>query len=472
MEVLQNNIKPIGQLSSPLSLYEKSFFNELANNLSNNLNQNGTIERASARIICANLPKADYNRIALISVHGDPAVDFGKEEAGGQNVYVRNLGEELAKLGYDVDMFTRKVSPSQQTIVNHSSNCRTIRLQAGPISFIGRDNLFQYAPDFVNSFLKFQEENNVHYPIVHTNYWISGWVGLQLRKIQGSKQLHTYHSLGCIKYISVDNIPEVAETRLKFEKEVLENAEYIIATSPEEERDMRTYMSDKGNIKMVPCGTDIDRFNAVNREQARKQLNFKQTDKIVLYVGRFDYRKGIETLVRAVNMSKFRNDSNLKLVIGGGWTEGGSDGKERERIGQIVKECNLEDITIFPGQLGPSNLHLYFAAADCCVVPSHYEPFGLVPIEAMASSTPVVGSDVGGLKYTIVNGMTGYLCPPKNNGAFAEAIDKILSSTEVRDKLAKQGLERVRGLFKWQSVSIKLSKLYNELVDEFEKERY
>ena len=369
-------------------------------------------------------------------------------------------------------MFTRKVSPDQETIVQHSPNCRTIRLEAGPVAFIGRDNLFEYAPDFLNNFLKFQEENKLHYPIVHTNYWISGWVGLQLRKIQGSKQLHTYHSLGCIKYISVDNIPAVAETRLRFEKEVLENAECIIATSPEEERDMRTHMSSKGNIKMVPCGTDIDRFNAVKRDEARKLLGFKQTDKIVLYVGRFDYRKGIETLVRAVNISKFRNDPNLKMVIGGGWTEGGSDGKERARIGQIVKECNLEAITIFPGQLGPSNLHLYYAAADCCVVPSHYEPFGLVPIESLASSTPVVGSAVGGLKYTIVSGLTGFLCPPKNNQSFAEAIDRILSSTELRDRMGKNGLERVRDLFKWESVCIKLGKLYSKLVDEFEQQRY
>ena len=361
-------------------------------------------------------------------------------------------------------MFTRKVSPDQENIVEHSPNCRTVRLEAGPVEFIGRDNLFEYAPDFLNSFLKFQEENKLHYPIVHSNYWISGWVGLQLRKIQGSKQLHTYHSLGCIKYISVDNIPEVAETRLKFEKEVLENADCIIATSPEEALHMRTYMSDKGNIEMIPCGTDTDRFKAVNRRQARQALNFGQSDKIVLYVGRFDYRKGIETLVRAVHMSRFRNDLNLKLVIGGGWTEGGSDGKERARIGQIVNECNLEAITIFPGQLGPSNLHLYYSAADCCVVPSHYEPFGLVPIEAMASSTPVVGSNVGGLKYTIVSGMTGFLCPPKDVNAFCNSIDKILSSTELRDRLGKNGCERIERMFKWQSVCFKLTEQYKKCV--------
>lgn len=378
---------------------------------------------------------------------------------------MRNIGEELAKLGWIVDMFTRKVSPNQENIVQHSSNCRTIRLEAGPVSFVPRDNLFEHALDFLDNFLKFEIKNNFLYPIVHSNYWISGWVGLQLRRIQGSKQLHTYHSLGCIKYISIDNIPEIAGTRLQLEKEILEHADCIIATSPEEALHMRTYMSEKGTIEMIPCGTDTHRFGQTNRNQARQRLNFNKTDKIVLYVGRFDYRKGIETLVRAVNMSKFRNDPTLNLVIAGGWTDGGADGKERKRIGRIVKECDLEDITIFPGQLGPSNLHLYYAAADCCVAPSHYEPFGLVPIEAMVSKTPVVASNVGGLKYTIVNGKTGYLCRPKDDINFANAIDAILSSNELRDALGKNGADRVNRMFKWQYVSRNLTEQYRKCLD-------
>lgn len=378
---------------------------------------------------------------------------------------MRNIGEELARLGWIVDMFTRKVSNDQENIVQHSSNCRTIRLEAGPVSFVPRDNLFKYAPDFLHNFLNFEIKNHFLYPILHTNYWISGWVGLQLRRIQGSKQLHTYHSLGCIKYASIDNIPEIGDTRLQLEKEILEHADCIIATSPEEALHMRTYMSEKGTIEMIPCGTDTHRFGQTNRNQARQQLNFNVTDKLVLYVGRFDYRKGIETLVRAVNISIFRNDPTLNLIIAGGWTDGGTDGKERKRIGQIVKECNLEDITIFPGQLGPSNLHLYYAAADCCVAPSHYEPFGLVPIEAMVSKTPVVASNVGGLKYTIVNGKTGYLCRPKDDINFANAIDAILCSNELRDALGKNGAERVSRMFQWQYVCYSLTEQYRKCID-------
>lgn len=381
---------------------------------------------------------------------------------------MRNIGEELARNGWMVDMFTRKVSPHQETIVQHSPNCRTIRLEAGPISFIPRDTLFEHALDFVHNFLNFECQNKILYPIIHSNYWISGWVGLQVSHIQGSKQLHTYHSLGCIKYITMGSIPKVAETRLQVEKDILEQTDCVIATSPEEALHMRTYVSEKGTIEIIPCGTDIYHFGETSRSQAREQLQFNATDKIVLYVGRFDYRKGIETLVRAVSVSKFRNDSTFHLVIAGGWTEGGADGKEKERISQIVKECQLEGITIFAGQLGPSNLHLYYAAADCCVAPSHYEPFGLVPIEAMASHTPVVASNVGGLKYTIVHGITGYLCPPKDAIEFSRAIDAILGSTELRDKLGKNGAERMRLMFQWQNVCDKLSAQYKKYAEELQ----
>ncbi|WP_218066778.1 glycosyltransferase, partial [Brochothrix thermosphacta] len=143
-------------------------------------------------------------RIALISVHGDPAIEIGKEEAGGQNVYVRHVGEALAELGWHVDMFTRKANSQQATIVEHNQNCRTIRLTAGPEEFIPRDNIFVYAPQFVEELLKFQQQSGFEYPIVHTNYWISSWVGMELKKTQKVKQVHTYHSLGAVKYKAVN----------------------------------------------------------------------------------------------------------------------------------------------------------------------------------------------------------------------------------------------------------------------------
>lgn len=409
--------------------------------------------------------KTTQKRIALISVHGDPAIEIGKEEAGGQNVYVRHVGEALAKLGWQVDMFTRKASAQQARIVEHSPNCRTIRLTAGPEEFVPRDNIFGYASDFVKEFLKFQQQCGVQYPLVHTNYWISSWVGMELKKIQNTKQVHTYHSLGAVKYNSVTTVPLIASTRLSVEKTVLETAERIVATSPQEKEHMRSLVSTKGNIDIIPCGTDIHRFGAIDSGAARQQLGIAPETKVVFYVGRFDQRKGIETLVRAVGQSQLRGQADLKLIIGGGSRPGQSDGRERDRIEAIVAELGMTDFTVFPGRLGDETLPTYYAAADVCVVPSHYEPFGLVAIEAMASGTPVVASDVGGLQFTVVPEETGLLAPPKDKAAFAVAIDRILSDSEYRNKLGKGARKRVETMFSWEGVAQQLSELYTHILE-------
>ncbi|NJL61966.1 MAG: glycosyltransferase family 1 protein [Methylacidiphilales bacterium] len=403
-------------------------------------------------------------RIALISFHGDPAVEIGREEAGGQNVYVRNVGEALARLGWQVDMYTRKVSPTQAEIVQHTPGCRTIRFSAGPLEFIPRDNLFEYLPEFIDRFLKFKQENGIDYQVVHTNYWMSGWMGMYLKKLLGYKQVHTYHSLGAVKYATIENIPAIASKRLESECEVLEQAERIVATSPQEKAHMRQLVSTKGNIDIIPCGTDIHSFGSIDRNAARVALGIEPDAKLVLYVGRFDHRKGIETLVRAMRESKFYGDQKLQIIIGGGSVPGQSDGIERDRIEGIVDELGLREHTKFPGRLSQEILPSYYAAADVCVVPSHYEPFGLVAIEAMASGTPVVASDVGGLQFTVVPGETGLLAQPQDVAEFAIAIDKIISNPEWRDKLGEAGKRRVHNKFSWDGVANQLSELYLQLI--------
>lgn len=408
------------------------------------------------------------NRIALISVHGDPAIDIGKEEAGGQNVYVRQVGEALAKQGWQVDMFTRKTKADQAAIVEHHPNCRTIRLVAGPEAFVPRDEIFNHLPQFVTALRKFQADNNISYSIVHTNYWLSAWVGMELKKYQPIKQIHTYHSLGAVKYKSVSDIPAIADTRLEVEKACLETAERIVATSPQEEEHMRQLVSSKGDIDIIPCGTDISRFGSVSRSESRIRLGIPKSSVVVLYVGRFDRRKGIETLVRALNRSIFPGLADIRLMIVGGSRPGASDGRERERIEEIVDELGLREYVTFPGQVSHEDLPYYYAAANVCVTPSHYEPFGLVAIEAMASGTPVVASKVGGLQFTVVNEKTGLLCPPQDEEAFAKAIDRILARPGWEAKLGKAARKRVEGLFSWTGVAQQLSDLYVSLTDEVE----
>ncbi|NDJ17613.1 glycosyltransferase family 4 protein [Myxacorys almedinensis] len=402
--------------------------------------------------------------IALISDHGDPAAEIGKEEAGGQNVYVRQVGEALSKLGWQVDMFTRKAKADDPTIVQHNPHCRTIRLSAGPEEFVPRDRLFEYMPQFVEEFHKYQAKH--HYPLIHTNYWMSAWVGLEVQKTHNVQLINTYHSLGAVKYQAVPHRPAIAETRLAVEKAILENAHCTVATSPQEADMLRSLVSDLGHIEVIPCGTDISRFYAIPKVDARLQLGLKPTDEVIVYVGRFDPRKGIETLVRAAQLIK-RNTvdaSNLRLVIVGGSDPTKPDGQERQRIEQLVGELGLAEHTTFAGRVGHDRLPLYYTAADVCVIPSHYEPFGLVAIEAMACGTPVVASDVGGLKFSVVPEETGLLVPPQDETAFAAAIERILSDELWARKLRKRASERVQQNFSWTGVAAQLSDLYRRML--------
>ncbi len=409
--------------------------------------------------------------IALISEHGDPAAEIGKDAAGGQNVYVRQVGESLAKLGWQVDMFTRKSNPNDPTIVQHSPYCRTIRLIAGPECYIPRDELFQYMPEFVTAFQKFQQQEGTSYPLAHTNYWMSGWVGLELQRLQNIQLIHTYHSLGAVKYQSVSEVPTIAQTRLAVEQQILEQAHSVVATSPQEMADLETLVSRLGKIDLIPCGTDVSIFRLISKAEARKQLGISSKEKVVLYVGRFDKRKGIETLVRAtgelraqLEQSEEIDPQHLKLLVVGGSDPNEADGAERQRIEEIVTELDLTAHTEFVGMVGHDRLALYYTAADVCVIPSHYEPFGLVAIEAMACGTPVVASDVGGLKFTVISEETGLLVPPHDVSKFAHAIGRILTDDLWARKIRKQASTRVQQNFSWTGVAIQLSDLYRHLL--------
>lgn len=409
--------------------------------------------------------------IALISDHGDPAAEIGKEQAGGQNVYVRQVGEALARLGWQVDMFTRKVNPSDDTIVQHTPHCRTIRLTAGPERFIHRDQVFDWMPAFLDAFQAFQSKSGMNYPLVHTNYWMSAWVGLQLKAQNNVQLVHTYHSLGAIKYQTTHQRPAIAQTRLDIERQILEQADCTVATSPQEETALRTHVSQSGAIKIIPCGTDIDNFHSMPKAEARAKLGLATDEAVVLYVGRFDPRKGIETLVRACAILQSDRATGtpattlpIRLLIVGGSEAEQPDGLERERIEALVQELGLVQHTEFIGRVGHDRLPLYYTAANICAIPSHYEPFGLVAIEAMACGTPVVASDVGGLKFTVVPEETGLLVPPQNAEALAQAMERILADDLWARKLQRQASARVQQNFSWSGVAVQLSELYRRLL--------
>ena len=402
--------------------------------------------------------------IAIISDHADPAAEIGREEAGGQNVYVRHVGETLAALGWHVDMFTRKVHADDPVIVQHSPHCRTIRLKAGAETYIPRDRLFEHMPEFVRSFQSFQRTHGLNYPLIHTNYWLSAWAGLELQKTSAIQLVHTYHSLGAVKYQSLVEIPQVANTRLRIEREILERANCVVATSPQEQETLRSLVSTRGQIEVIPCGTDTNNFRLTSKTHARTKLKLGSHEKVILYVGRFDERKGIETLVKACSLLKEKDVQNLKLLIVGGSSEDMPDGDERKRIENLVDQLGLKESTVFAGRIGHDVLPLYYTAADVCVIPSHYEPFGLVAIEAMACGVPVVASNVGGLKFTIIPEETGLLVEPKNIEAFANGIHRILCDELWVRKMRRQASANVNQRFSWAGVTIQLSELYRHVL--------
>lgn len=399
---------------------------------------------------------------ALISVHGDPTAEIGQEGAGGQNIYVRELGLGLAQKGCQVDMFTRREAPNQPEIEELAPGCRTIRLTAGPREFIPRTELFKYLPAFVAAWLDFQHRSQRSYRLIHSNYWLSGWVGLQLKFHLGLPQVHTYHSLGAIKYNDQKNPPAIAAIRHGVEWACLEQCDCVVATSPQEAENLRQLVSAQGRIEIVPCGINAAHFGSVSQEIARQKLNIDPEMPVILYVGRFDPRKGIETLVKACA----RLSGPFLLYLVGGSRDGGSDCQEQERIRSLGKTLGLESKIIFTGRVSQTDLPAYYAAADVCVVPSYYEPFGLVAIEAMAAGTPVVASDVGGLRYTVVHNRTGLLVPPRNVEALGKALGELLAQPEKLQSLGRSGREWVESRFSSGAVAKQILSLYQSLSPE------
>jgi len=426
--------------------------------------------------------------LALISVHGDPAAEIGREEAGGQNVYVRAVGEALARRGWRVDMFTRWVNPADDREVWHGPHCRTVRLAAGPVEFIPRDRLFEHLPAFVDQWLAWTAQHRRRYDLIHSNYWLSSWVGMELAAALGIPQVHTYHSIGAVKYgtaleggaiAALDPVldsasgqafpetpalPAVAQRRLAVERRCLERVNCVVATSPQEMRDLRSLVSAAGTVQIVPCGTDIERFGQVDRATARQRLGLDSQGKLVLYVGRFDRRKGLETFLAAIAACQHRSDPTFRAIIGGGSRPGQSDDAEQRRIQALVAVLELGDVVQFTGRIRDGDLPLYYAAADACVVPSYYEPFGLVAVEAMASRTPVIVSDVGGLSYSVLDGETGLRVPPGEAIALAKAMDTLLGEPALRDRLGAAGRDRVEQHFSWAGVAEQLDHLYRSLL--------
>ncbi|HEY9857283.1 MAG TPA: glycosyltransferase [Stenomitos sp.] len=399
-------------------------------------------------------------RIALLSVHADPLLAIGSEEAGGQNVYVREVAKALAARGHSVDVFTRNRHGHEVEILT-GPGFRDYRLPAGPRGFIPRTQLFPHLPAFMQSFEQTVRLEGERYDILHSNYWLSAWVGCRLSAKHGLPLVHTHHSLGAVKFATEGALPSHGPTRLEVEQAVIAHAG-IVATSPQELAIMRQHYGPTTLCTIAPCGFDDAVFFPRAAPPLRRELGVAAGESLIVYAGRFDRNKGIDTLVRA--LSRLAPRRAVKVALAGGFDSQANDGKEFERIQALVSELGLADRVSFLGKLAPDRLAELYSAADLCGVPSHYESFGLTALESMACGTPVVASDVGGLRHTVRDGKTGLRVPPGEPVAFAAACEQLLGNPRLREAMGQAARQLAVRQFTWKAVASQLEGFYRSLM--------
>ncbi len=416
-------------------------------------------------------------RIAMISVHSDPSAKLGGHETGGQNVYVSELSKALGRIGWSVDIFTRLTRKRTKMVKSHGKNVNIIYIKAGPRYFIPKDKVLEKLPEFVGNFLAYKEENKINYKMIHGNYYLGGWTAAQIKRILRIPMVETFHSLGRIRHRTLEKFEkenidiENFKDRLIAEKEIMKTADTIIATNPPEKRDLMHYydfgLEDK--IKIIPCGVNLKRFRKISFENARVYINhFSEEDKIISYIGRIDWRKGIETLIRALPLvSKKLPKLSLKVMVVGGKIGKKGDPADKKEIAQlkdIAKELKVEKKVLFLGRKDQEKLRYYYSASDIFVIPSYYEPFGMTALEAMRCGVPIVASKVGGLSHIIQNRKTGTFFPPKNHKILAKKIIQIFENKNLKNKLTKNAEMIVKENYGWNKIALEMSKLYQELL--------
>jgi D-inositol-3-phosphate glycosyltransferase len=373
------------------------------------------------------------------------------------NVYVRETARQLARLGFKVDIFTRDVG-TEPEVLQLDANVRLISLQAGPRRPVDKTESIELLPAFLHAMRSFRQLHDLHYDLLHSHYWQAGWVASLLGPRWGIPHVATFHTLGEVKNRALASENE-SEQRIEAERRIVQAADGIVCFSEHERRLLDSlYDADPDRVAVVPCGVDLHRFRPLNQTECRRTLGLDQRP-IVLYVGRLEPLKGVDILVQAMSLLT-RSDAQLLIV--GGDTHAAS---ELRQLNRLARSLGLEDRISFAGAVEQSTLPLYYNAADVCVMPSHYESFGLVAVESMACGTPVIGSRVGGLATTVGDGKTGYLIPWRLPKPFAEKIDLVLSDEQLRGNLGRRA-RRSMAQFSWECVAQGLAAEYRRLWQE------
>jgi D-inositol-3-phosphate glycosyltransferase len=381
------------------------------------------------------------------------------------NVYIRAVTERLAREGVQVDLFTRCRGGVDHDVREIAPGIRVVSVKGGPCNPVPKSVLPRFLPEFLGGVLRIAREDGRGYDIVHSHYWLSGWVGRAFARDLDVPLVASFHTLGKVKNYSLsgEEAPE-PEARLVGETRVIEQAERILAPTPAEAAQLvGLYRADPDRIRLVPPGVDHELFSPGDRFAARERLHLSGL-RLALYVGRLQPHKGPDIAIRTLAEAVARDPAAKELVLAMVGGPSGSDhGAEVSRLMRLAGALGVsERVMLFPPQ--PQNkLADFYAAADAVLVPSRSESFGLVALEAQACGTPVVAASVGGLRYVVQDGRGGFLVEGHDPADHAEKLLQILRDPRLADDL---GLEASRSAlrFTWDATAAELLSVYNELM--------
>jgi D-inositol-3-phosphate glycosyltransferase len=403
-------------------------------------------------------------KVAFISEHASPLAMLGGVDSGGQNVYVGELAKHLISLGYEIDIFTRSDNDDMPAIIEWIPGVRVIHIKAGPSEVIAKENIFPFMQEFATKVLSFIKETKIAYALVHANFWMSGKVAIEIKKTLAVPFVITFHALGVIRKMHQGDDDKFPPERIDVERSIVEEADHIIAECPQDKIDLIEYydaVPDK--ITIIPCGFNPAEFYPMDKHLARMVLGFDTNECLILQLGRIVPRKGIDNVIRS--LAHIDASIHFRLVIVGGEHDDNDDqNPEIIRLRAIAEQAGVVERVTFAGRKKRDVLKYYYAAADIFVTTPWYEPFGITPLESMACGTPVIGSDVGGIKYSIEDGVTGFLVPPNEAQKLAAKISLLLTNPSLLKKMRDTAVRRANTMFTWTKIAELMANLYERVL--------
>ncbi len=405
-------------------------------------------------------------RIALISEHASPLAIQGGTDSGGQNVYVAQIAHHLPAFGYEVDIFTRRDRKTLPPILEWRPGVRIIHVPAGPALTISKEDLLPHMEEFTQFMIQFCQNEKPTYDLIHANFWMSGLVAAELKQRLQIPFVITFHALGRVRRLHQKEADQFPDLRFTIEDRLVTEADSIIAECPQDREDLlNLYTADPQRIVIIPCGFDPTEFWPLDHNYARAQIGLLTSERIILQLGRIVPRKGLETVLQGLAHLKESSAATPRLLIVGGESHTPDPALTPEigRLQKLSQELGISSQVTFIGRRRRSLLRYYYNAADLFVTLPWYEPFGITPLEAMACARPVIGSRVGGIQFTVVDGKTGYLIPPLDAPALAERLHALLQAPQELTVLGQQGYQHVHQHFTWQHITQTLVQLYKKI---------